>query len=446
MILTLLRIGWLNLCRDRVAQLLTFVLPVAFFTIFALLLGGFMNGDGTNRVKVIVVDEDRSDAGRAFVKALQSDRSLNVLTQWRAERGAPWRPYDRATAEQAVKERVAPVAIVIPPGFADSIGFFGAPDTGTRRPVELLADKSDPIAPQMVAGLMQRAAMTAMPDAMARRGIEMFEKYAGGLTAGQRAVVDAWFGGLAGGDSPGPASQAATGEASSAASSGGQSGIADGLIAVKIVDLFGEKKRSPAMAYQAAATAVLFLLFACANGGGGSLLEEEENGTIQRLLSSRLSMTQLLLGKWLFFVFLGVAQVTLMFVYGWAFFGIELFTAPHLAGFLLMTLATAAAASAFGILLATLCRSRAQLGGLSTIIILMMSALGGSMIPRYVMGPQLQALGYATFNAWALDGFQKVFWYEAGVPALWPQLLMLGLLTFAFLVGARLLARRWERS
>lgn len=441
MILTLLRIGWLNLCRDRVAQVLTFVLPIAFFTIFALLLGGFMDGDGTSRVKVIVVDEHPSDASRAFVRALKADAGLNVITQWRANRDSPWRVYDRENATQAVGAGVAPVAIVLPANFADSIGFFGATDGAERAPVELLADKSDPIAPQMVAGLMQRAAMTAMPDAMARRGIEMFEKYAGGLTPGQRAIVDAWFGGVAMDRSDAVAPPAGANTTSNPA---GSSGGFDGLIPVRIVDLFGEKKRSPAMAYQAAATAVLFLLFACANGGGGSLLEEEENGTIQRLLSSRLSMTDLLLGKWLFFVILGVAQVTLMFLYGWLLFDIELFTPSHFTGFLLMTLTTAAAASAFGIVLATLCRSRAQLGGLSTIIILMMSALGGSMVPRYVMGPGLQTAGYATFNAWALDGYRKVFWYEAGVLELWPQLLVLALLTVVFLVAARAFARRWE--
>jgi hypothetical protein len=40
MIRTLLRIHWINLRRDRVAQLLTFVVPMAFFTIFALIFGG----------------------------------------------------------------------------------------------------------------------------------------------------------------------------------------------------------------------------------------------------------------------------------------------------------------------------------------------------------------------------------------------------------------------
>ena len=108
-----------------------------------------------------------------------------------------------------------------------------------------------------------------------------------------------------------------------------------------------------------------------------------------------------------------------------------------------MTLVTAAAA-AFGVVLAALSRSRQQLSGISTIVILTMSALGGSMFPRFLMSPTMQKVGLLTFNAWALDGYIAVFWREAPVRDLWPQVLVLSSLTLLFLAGARLLARRWE--
>jgi hypothetical protein len=43
----------------------------------------------------------------------------------------------------------------------------------------------------------------------------------------------------------------------------------------------------------------------------------------------------------------------------------------------------------------------------------MMSALGGSMFPRFQMTDAMQRLGLLTFNAWALDGYVKVFWRNA---------------------------------
>jgi ABC-2 type transport system permease protein len=210
--------------------------------------------------------------------------------------------------------------------------------------------------------------------------------------------------------------------------------------------------KSSMTAYYAAGIGVMFLLFAMA-GAAGTLLEEEETGTLERLLASRVSMGTLLVSRWLFFGIVGLCQVVVMFVWGAVAFGLDLFTANHLAGFTVMAVLTAAAAAAFGIGLATLCRTRAQLGAISTIVILIMSALGGSMVPRFVMPAFMDTTALFTFNGWALDGFLKVFWYDdpaAGVGAtlvsILPQAIALAVMTFLFLGLARLFARRWEAA
>jgi ABC-2 type transport system permease protein len=150
----------------------------------------------------------------------------------------------------------------------------------------------------------------------------------------------------------------------------------------------------------------------------------------------------LLAGKWISFILLGMMQVSVMFLWGWLVFQVELWS--HIPGFLVMTVVTAAAAAAFGIMLGAVCRTRGQLAGLSTTVILLMSAVGGSMFPRFAMSESLQKVGLCTFNAWALDGYQKVFWRDAPVWDLWPQVLVLAALAVVFLLAARLLARRWE--
>jgi ABC-2 type transport system permease protein len=58
----------------------------------------------------------------------------------------------------------------------------------------------------------------------------------------------------------------------------------------------------------------------------------------------------------------------------------------------------------------------------------------------------MQKAGLVTFNAWALDGYVKVFWREAPLTALWPQVGMLAAFLVVFLVLARTFARRWERA
>ncbi|MGH9408107.1 MAG: hypothetical protein ACRD1V_01480, partial [Vicinamibacterales bacterium] len=63
MIRTLLKINWTNLRRDRVAQMLSFLLPVLFFSIFAMVFGNQGNGS-TARIHVAVVDQDHSEFSR----------------------------------------------------------------------------------------------------------------------------------------------------------------------------------------------------------------------------------------------------------------------------------------------------------------------------------------------------------------------------------------------
>src|SRR5207248_10427264 len=158
----------------------------------------------------------------------------------------------------------------------------------------LLADTSDPIAPQIVNGLLQKVAMTAMPDVMAEQGGKYIDQFAGGLTAEQRRQ---WSHSL---------EQLRQRRRSS--SSTDTSASSGGIVQVETRDIFGEKKKNPIIAFYAAGLGVMFLLFTAA-GASGALLEESESGTLDRVLSSRVSMTTLLLGKLLYLTCLGVMQL-----------------------------------------------------------------------------------------------------------------------------------------
>ena len=131
-----------------------------------------------------------------------------------------------------------------------------------------------------------------------------------------------------------------------------------------------------------------------------------------------------------------------MFLWGWAVFKLDFFS--HIPGFIVMGLSTAVAVAAFGMLLASLCHTRAKLGALSTLVILMMSSVGGSMFPRFLMPESMQKAGLFTINAWAIDGFTKVFWRDLPVSALWPQVSVLLAVTIVLFLVARRIARRWE--
>lgn len=423
MIATLLRISWTNLRRDRVAQSLTFLLPILFFSIFASVFGN-QGRDTTSRVLIAVVDEDGSELSRRIVDGLQHETALRVRVTADAEgKGAA---LDRAAAEHLVKNGDLPVAVILPKGLGAAAAAFAA-DEGAPH-IKLLADVSDPVAPQMVNGLLQKVSMTAAPDLMMQGGIQQFEKYAGTLTSEQRTAVGAWLPRLK------PGTAGGTGTASSQGAFG---------IGVDTVDVMRQGKTNGLVSFYAAGVGVMFLLFS-ASGASGTLLDEVDSGTLDRVLSTRVGMGGLLLGKWLFLAMIGALQLSVMFLWGRIAFGLDLF--HHLPGFVVMTVFTASAAAGFGLMLATLARTRAQLSGMSTIIILTMSALGGSMFPRFLMSETMQKLGLVTFNAWALDGYLKVFWRDAPVWQLWPQVVVLTALASVFMLLARTFARRWETT
>jgi linearmycin/streptolysin S transport system permease protein len=431
LIIPVIRTALLALRRDRVSMVLSFVVPIAFFSIFAVIFGG--QHDSVPKIKLIVVDEDQTSASRQLVKGLENDGSLIVTTKPAPTKDQPQpADYTAATAEAAVTAGDVSVALIVPHGFGDHPISFGPESEGPA--IELLNDASDAIAPQMVAGLLQKAAMTAMPEAMAEQGMKYAGRYLGGFTPEQQKKMSSSLDAL---------QQIESRQDAAGNSAGLNSSASGGIIAVHTRSVVGENKKSPMVSFYAAAIGVMFLLFT-ASGSAGALLDEAESGALDRVLSSRVNMTGLLAGKLVFNILLAFTQLTVMFLWGWAVFKLDFFS--HIPGFVVMGLCTAFAVAAFGMLLASICRTRAQLGALSTLLILVMSAIGGSMFPRFLMPEAMQKAGLFTINAWAIDGFTKVFWRDLPVTALWQQvsvLLAIGILLFAI---ARRIARRWEYS
>ncbi len=395
MILTVFQISCRRLLHNRVELLLTFLVPIAFFSIFAIIFGGGLGRGTTPRIKVVAVDEIQSVVSSQVMGALAEQESLRFVR----ESGADGLKRDEAM--ELVRSGSATMAIILR-------------EDREQLAAELMADASDQVAAQVVSAVVNRSIMLSEAEYQVSQ-----------LTASEQEENETQLAVGAAGD---PDDE--------------MFGIEESLQRkVEIIDVMGEGKANPVVSMYASGIAVMFLLFG-ATGGGGALLEERENQTLDRLLSTQMSMDQLLLGKWFFMSSIGVLQVGVMFVWAQLVFNVDLI--GHLDGFLMMTVVTALAASAFGLFLATLCKSRGQLNGLSVILILTMSALGGSMVPRYLMSDELQQYGLWTFNAWALDGYTKVFWRELPVDALAPQLGVLLMSGVVFLLAARLLAVRWE--
>jgi len=91
------------------------------------------------------------------------------------------------------------------------------------------------------------------------------------------------------------------------------------------------------VSFYAAAIGVMFLLFTRAAPPFAT--GRVENGTLDRVLSSRVTMTALLAGKLAYSALLAFSQLVVMFLWAWAVFKLDLFS--HIPGFVVMGVSTA---------------------------------------------------------------------------------------------------------
>jgi ABC-2 type transport system permease protein len=407
--------------HGKVELLLTFIVPIAFFTVFAFIFDEQIGLGKSPRVNVALVDEDRTELSGEFLSAIAERGTLRIYSPDGQDDGSL--AFDAVgPARELVLAGALPLAVVIPRGWTASLA-----STEEEAPnIQILGDSSDPVAIQVVSALIQQVAGQVLAE-RARQRIQAILLPGGGETTTRNEAAEGSPSGV-GYLSPAQLAALATARVTRP-------------LDVEVIDLLAADKANPVVSMYASGIAVMFLLFG-AVGNAGTLLEEEESQTMERLMCSQLSMTRLLVGKWLLLWIVGIVQVAVMFIWAQLAFGVDL--VGHLPGFLVMTAVTAGAAGSFALTLAALCKTRVQLNAVAIILILCMSALGGSMVPRYVMSETMKELGKVTFNAWALDGYTKVFWRDLPLTELVPELTVLIAASIILLIAARLLARRWE--
>jgi ABC-2 type transport system permease protein len=187
---------------------------------------------------------------------------------------------------------------------------------------------------------------------------------------------------------------------------------------------------------------VMFSVFAIAVAGN-SILVERNWQTWDRLRQTRASAAELLTGKILpIFVVMSFQQAFLL-VYGCLVIGLPL---PHSIGFLALGVAVwAFCLLSVGAALATVARSSGELGVISDVGALVLSSLGGALVPVTIMFGWLQAVAHVSPGYWALEMFKAGI---SGNPStvLVSAAVLTGVGLAAGIFGVHRLARGWGRA
>lgn len=187
---------------------------------------------------------------------------------------------------------------------------------------------------------------------------------------------------------------------------------------------------------------VMFSVFALAIVGN-SILVEREWRTWDQLRASRAARTELMLGKTVPIVVMLVVQQTVLLLFGSLVTGLAL---PATAIYLVVAIIIwAVTLLLIGTALATLVRSRGDLGMVTDLGAIAVSALGGALVPVSLMPGWAQAIAPFSPGYWAVRMMQAAVAGDAA-GTLRPAMVCLAIGLAAGVVATWRLARGWGRS
>jgi ABC-2 type transport system permease protein len=348
-----------------------FLPGMGLYAVFTLVLPGGGSGGGLPRMHLALVDEDRSPASHALAAALEQ-MSVSV----RRDDGAD-QPLTQPSARTLVERGKVSAALVIPAGYGGNLFSFeqGGPV------VELVIDETQPAAGNMLEGMLEMAA-----------GMALFQMMDDALV---QATGRRWLG-----SPPARATSDVNTNGSGVEGKTSPSGIL--RVQMRGVNTRRDDDLPPSSLLYLAGLVPMFLLFN-ASGAASTVLEELKNGATRRILAAPVHPGHYLCGHLVMSLVMCLLQVLSMYLLAYVAFRAPL--GQHVGGLAALTIATSLATVGFAMLIASIARVPEQVHSIGTVVILIMSALGGSMFPRFFMPEWIRPLGLFTINGWAYDGF-----------------------------------------
>jgi hypothetical protein len=164
----------------------------------------------------------------------------------------------------------------------------------------------------------------------------------------------------------------------------------------------------------AAGIAVMFALFSCSSLALRGLADEGA-GFGDRLRSLRIGRLRRVGARMLALAIIAGVQLAWTFLFAAVAFGIVPASPATLVA---AVIASAAAIAGTVVALAAMCRTRARFAAISPVVTLVLSGLGGSMVPLVLMPPLLAWPSRALFSAWAIDACSAGLRADPSMPAL----------------------------
>ncbi len=184
----------------------------------------------------------------------------------------------------------------------------------------------------------------------------------------------------------------------------------------------GEVKATNPSSFTIPGYLVMFVFFTAAFSAA-QLVRERQNHTLERLLSSLATKTEILGGVYGGTVAKGLIQIAIFWTVGIFVFKMNLGSSP-LAVILISILMTLMS-SAFGVMLATFVKTERSASSIGVLTSLILAPLGGCWWPLYITPQWMQFVSKITPHAWATTAFNKLLIFGGDFNSVVPNMLVL---------------------
>jgi ABC-2 type transport system permease protein len=390
-----LKVVWL----DREALALLFAMPMFFILVMSMALEGvFEAGTKGRPVEVLVINADGGPLAQQAIADLKGLEGLALVEK------ADGVPLSLEKAEALIRRGDYPLALSFGTGFSERV--LGGPGVseGERATVTLISDPATNL--QLLASVkglirstIERRVLSAT---LPQRIKQAFGEQASGIPL----------------DS-GPSGQNGEERFKGILLGTGKEGADRSSVAFVNDSPKGfAAGRRPTATEQNVPAYTIFGVFFIVLTLASSFLKEKGDGTFQRIMTAPLSKPALLIGKLLPYYIVNLIQIGLMFAVGVVLFDMNL---GHVPALVLVSIALAAASNGLGLLVAALGKTEAQVNSLSILFAITLAALGGMMVPTFVMPGFMKTLSLFTPHAWALAGYHDAMIRGFGVTDVLPE-------------------------
>ncbi len=395
----------LLLLKDRGQVVVLFLLPIGFILAFS---AAFSAGAALEE-EIMDVPAVNLDPG--------GEMSTLLLQYLNDDRGLQTKDYDQAQAEADLKDEKIKFALIVPTGFSADV------QSGTQTTLRLIYGPA--------ASSSEVQAVRLVVDGVAA-DLSLETQLVSGLSH-----MGAMMGGAP------PEVQVFTAD----------------RIRVQAESQFERAKETPLVAlaakwpdqitmkrddfspstFSVAGFAIMFA-FLTAQATATSIFGEKKEGTFRRLLAAPLGKWELLVGKMLPNFIIAILQMVVVFVASLVLLPLIGMDAPSLGnspvGLILIAILVALCSTSLGILLAALCRTESQVGGISSLVLWVAGLVGGAFIPAFVLGDFLNTIGKAVPHYWALQAYNDLTIRGLGVADVLPELgVLTGFVVVFFAIG-----------